>query len=343
MPQSFHITTSTLFRFVGIILGLFLLYFLGDIVLALVFAVIIASALEPAIEWLKKRRIPRIASVVLLYGVIALFFAAMVYLIFPLISEELRTVSFSFPLIQEELFRELSRFGELPFSSFFTEGSQLLFDAPEKFLQQLGGGVFNVASLFFGGIVSFVLIVVFSFYLATQEQGIENFLRLITPLKYETYALDVWQRSQKKLGYWVRAQILLGVLVGMLIFLGLTFLNVQYALLFALLAAVFEVIPVVGPILAAVPAVVTSFLVSPALGLFTVILYIAVQQIESSVIVPVVMKRAVGLSPLIVVLALVVGAKLGGILGILLAVPLTAIGAEFLNDWDKKKRALMPG
>ena len=115
-----------------------------------------------------------------------------------------------------------------------------------------------------------------------------------------------------------------------------------HSVVFAAVAAVFEIIPVAGPILAAVPAVSTAFLMSPLLGISTVILYIAIQQMESHIIVPVVMQKAVGLSPLIVVLALLVGGKLGGIFGILLAVPIAAVLVEFLNDWDKKKRALLP-
>ena len=119
-------------------------------------------------------------------------------------------------------------------------------------------------------------------------------------------------------------------------------MGVRHALTFAILAGIFELIPVAGPIFAAVPAVAVAFLSSPLLGLIVVGLYILVQQFESNVIVPVVMQKAVGLSPLIVVLALLVGARVGGFFGLLLAVPITAIVAEVVNDWDKKKRELIP-
>ena len=154
--------------------------------------------------------------------------------------------------------------------------------------------------------------------------------------------MDLWERSQKKLGKWLRTQMLLGAIVGLLIFFGLTILGIPHAFFFALIAAIFEIIPVVGPILAAVPAVAAAFLVSPVSSISVVALYVIVQQTESHIIVPVVMRRTIGLSPLVVVLALLAGAKLGGIFGILLAVPLTAISAELLNDWDKKKRAFLP-
>jgi len=340
--QRFSISTGTIVRFFAIILALAGLYFVRDIIFSLVFAVIVASAIEPGIEWLRRYKIPRILGVILIYlGAAFIFFFAS-YLIFPLLLEELRTVSASFPSVQHQILSEIERLGVIPFSSFFTQNAEVFLRVPSEYLGKLSGGVVDAASALFGGIFSFVLIVIFSLYLAAQEEGIQSFLRLITPLAYEPYVMDLWERSQRKLGRWLRAQFLLGAVVGVFIFFGLTLLGVRHALLFAVLAGVFEIIPVVGPILAAVPAVLIAFLTSPLLGVSTIVLYLVVQQAESHVIVPVIMRKAVGLSPLVVVLALLIGGKLGGIFGIILAVPFTVIGAELLNDWDKKKRALIP-
>ena len=340
--HSLNISTETLLRFFAIIIALAALYVISDIVFALIFAVIVASALEPAIRWLQRRKVPRILGVLLIYLGIAASAAFFIYLIFPLVAEELKTVSAAFPALQSKFLSEVEHLGVSSLPPFLSDNAQFLFRIPTEYAGKISGGVVSFASTVFGVIFSFALIIVFSFYLAAQEKGIENFLRLVTPLAHESYVLDLWARAQKKLGRWLQAQILLGAIVGFFIFFGLTLLGVRYALLFALLAAVFEIIPIVGPILAAVPAVSAALLVSPFLGISTVILFVAVQQMESHVIVPVVMRKAVGLSPLIVVLALIIGGKLGGIFGILLAVPLTTIGAEFLDDWDKKKRALMP-
>lgn len=318
------------------------MYIIRDILTALIFAVIIASAIEPSIEWLKSYRVPRLAGVVLVYVAIGAILFFSLYLVFPLFADEFRAISSTYPALQDRLISELQRVDILPFGEYFRENVEGVVQIPTEFFASLGGGIINFASAVFGGVFTFFLIVVFSFYLATQENGIENFLRLIAPVEYEPYLIDLWKRSQRKLGRWMRAQMLLGAIVGVLIFFGLTILGLEHAMFFAILAAIFEVIPVVGPILAAVPAVLVAVFISPALAIWVVILYIVVQQIESHVIVPVVMRTTVGLSPLIVVLALLIGAKLGGIFGILLSVPLTAIGAELINDWDKKKRALIP-
>lgn len=329
-------------RFFAVLLLLAGLYMILDIAAALFFAVIVASALQPAIAWLMRRGLPRILAVVLIYLAIAILLVILGYLIVPVFLEEISGFSVIYPRLLRQVQLGVSQASTLPILSLFGTDLKSALNLPVVSLGGVTEGILNTASAAFGGVFSFLLVIVFSFYLAAQEKGIENFLRLMTPLAYEPYALDLWDRSQKKLGKWLRTQMLLGALVGILIFFGLTLLGVDNALFFALIAALFEIIPVVGPILAAVPAAAAALLVSPFLGVLTIALYIAVQQIESHVIVPVVMRRTVGLSPLVVVLALLIGGRLGGIFGVLLAVPFTAIGAELLNDWDKKKRALIP-
>lgn len=347
MPKDYqilHISTSTIIRFFLVILGLALIYLMRDVIAALLFAVIIASAIEPGIQWFKKRSVPRILSVILIYLALIVFFILLTYLVFPLFFEEIKTIATSYPKISKRLVIGIDKIGVPAFVDEFKEDIvKRVLDIPSVYLEDLSGGVVNFASGIFGGVLSLVLIVVFSFYLATQEKGIENFLRMVTPLSYEPYIINLWSRAQAKLGKWLQGQALLGAIVGVFIFFGLTFLGIEHALFFAFLAAIFEIIPVVGPILAAVPAVITALLASPLTGMFTIILYTVVQQVESNVIVPVVMKKAVGLSPLVVILALVVGGKIGGIFGMILAVPVTAILAEILEDWDKKKRSLIPG
>lgn len=328
-------------RFVAIILGLVFFYYIYDILLSLLCAIIIASGLEPAIVWLKKQGVPRILGAILVYLMIAAFFVLLFYMILPILSEDVRILSTTYPQLEKNITAGLKQTSLLPFFSFFTDNADALLRVPSGYLGGLSEGPFNVAATIFGGLFSFALIVVSSFYLAAQEKGIEAFLRLASPLKYEAYIINLWERSQHKLGKWLRAQLVLGAIVGVFIFFGLTFLGVQQAFLFALLAGLFEIIPVAGPILAAIPAAATAFLQSPVLGLLTLLLYLVVQQTESHVIVPVVMRRVVGLSPLIVVIALLVGGRLAGVLGILIAVPLTTILAELIDDWDKKKREIM--
>lgn len=342
--QVLHISTSTIIRFFLVILGLGFIYVMRNVAAALLFAIILASALEPAIEWLKERRVPRILSVILIYLILTAAILLFIYLVLPLFLEEFQNLSTTYPMLRKKLMVGLDKIGTPTFIADFKDDIiKKILDIPTQYLEGFGGGVLTFLSGMFGGFLSFVLIIVFSFYLATQEKGIENFLRMVTPLSYEPYVLNLWNRAQKKLGKWLQGQALLGAIVGVFIFFGLTFLGVDHALFLAFLAGLFEIIPVVGPILAAVPAVMAGLLTSPLTGVLTIALYTIVQQVESNVIVPVVMKKAVGLSPLVVLLALVIGGEIGGLFGIILSVPITAVLAELLEDWDKKKRSLIPG
>ena len=135
----------------------------------------------------------------------------------------------------------------------------------------------------------------------------------------------------------MQGQILLGILVGVLVFLGLTILQVKYALLLAILSAIFELIPIFGPILAAIPAIAIAFLQGPSSALAVLILYVIIQQFENHLIYPVVVKKATGVPPILVILALIIGGKLGGFLGILLSVPLATVLMEIMNDIASKK------
>ena len=340
--QRVNISTSTIVRFFAIIFAMAVLFIIRNIIFSLIFAVIIASAIEPSIEWMKKRGIGRILAVIMIYTVFIMLAVFFSYLVLPLIIDELHIAATILTKLKHQILIGIEQAGGTAFGSFVAQNADIFLKAPLQYLSMFSQSAVASGSQVLRSLFTILLIFVFSFYLGTQEKGIDNFLRMVTPLKYEPYALDLWRRSQIKLGRWLRAQMLLGAIVGVFIFIGLTMLGVQQALLFAAITAVFEIIPVAGPILAAIPAVITGFLMSPLIGISIIALYIIVQQIESHIIVPVVMKKAVGLSPLVVVVALLIGAELGGIFGLLLAVPVTTVCAELLNDWERKKRRLIP-
>jgi predicted PurR-regulated permease PerM len=200
------------------------------------------------------------------------------------------------------------------------------------------GGAFTTLSAFFGGITSLLLIIVFSFYFSVQETGVDDFLRVVTPIKEQAYVLHLWKRSQAKIGKWMQGQVILGVIVAVLLYPGLLLLEVPNALLLAVLAGTFELIPVFGQILAAIPALAIAFADGGLTAALLVAgLYLIVQQFEAHLIYPVVVKKVVGVPPLMVILALLIGAKLAGFLGILLSVPIAAAIQEFLSDIDREK------
>lgn len=335
-----NITYASLLRVVLVGAIVAAAYVLREIVAALLFAVVVASAIEPAVHWFRRYGVPRILSVLIIYVTAAAILAGAIYLVVPALAGEFSAFLDSFPRYQRILLQELRGFRELPFANLFSENAESFILNPPFDLRTVGGNTLDFIVAVFGGIFSAIILVVVSFYLASQEEGIERFLRMVTPLSGEEYVIDLWARSQAKVGQWLRGQALLGLVIGVLVYLALTLLGIRYALSLAVLAAVFELIPIIGPILAAVPAVFLGFLSSPSLGLVVAVAYLVIQQTESHLLVPLVMQRTVGLNPLVVVVALLVGGKLGGILGVFLAVPIATIVVELLIDTDRRKRGL---
>ncbi len=332
-----HITAGsivTVFLF-GILAAL--LWFLRDIVLIVLTAVVIASAIEPGILALRRYRINRVFSVILIYVCVAVVFFGIVFLFIPPLVDDAVSFLTRLPATLAGLSLADATHGLLPdFSASFSPSDFIA--SISQTISATTGGVFTTLSAFFGGITSFVLIVVFSFYFSVQETGVDDFLRLVTPAQHQAYVLGLWKRSQDKIGKWMQGQLILGAIVGVLLYLGLTILGVPNALLLAVLAAVFELIPVFGQILAAVPAVAIGFVDGGVTGALLVAgLYLVVQQFEAHLIYPVVVKKVVGVPPLMVILSLIVGAKLAGFLGILLSVPIAGAIQELVADVERRK------
>lgn len=333
-----EIVTGSAFRIILFGLLLVFLYYLRDIVAVVLFSIVIASAIEPATHWFNKHRIPRVLGVIIVYLLVFSILGGVFYLIVPpLFSEVSDFISTSSLLGSQDLPQTVvGLLPSLPASaSEFLTG--LLLNIEDS-LGEAASGFFQATANIFGGAFSLVLIVVISFYLSVQEHGIENFLGIVTPRKYEGYVLDLWERSRQKIGRWLQGQLLLGVMVGVMVFLGLTILGVKYALFLAIIAAIFELIPMFGPIISAIPAVIIAFSQSPGMGLAVLVLYVLVQQFENHLIYPLVVRKTIGVPPLLVVMAVVVGARLGGIFGIILAVPVAAVLMEFIHDIAAKKK-----
>jgi predicted PurR-regulated permease PerM len=285
------------------------------------------------------RKIPRVLSVLAIYVVVIGLFMVLLFSFFPPLVDDISKFLNSLPNYIESLSIKAGELGQIPA---LQQGLQ---DMSTNFVSSFSGGVstatlgfFTTASAIFGGVLSFVLIIVLSFYLAVQEDGVANFLRIITPIEHESYVLDLWKRSQAKIGLWMQGQLILGILIGVLTYLGLSILGVPNALLLAVIAAVFELIPVFGPILAAVPAFILSISSGGiTMGLLVIGLYAIIQQFESQLIHPLVVKKIIGIPALIAIVALIIGAQIAGFLGILLSVPVAAVIMEYLSDIEKRK------
>jgi predicted PurR-regulated permease PerM len=331
-------------RFALIALGIFLIWVLRDLVLVIFTSIVIASFVESSIPYFRKIRIGRILAIVIVYITGVFLLAGLFYLFAPLLITEIYNFStFISSYVPDNLF--LNYFQNEAFSGAKDIVSNLssnvslatLLSTSKAFIANLSGGFFQTISIAFGSIFNFGLIMVLSFYFSIQEKGVENFLRIIIPIKHEEYIVDLWQRSRRKIALWLKGQMLLAVIITILTYLVLSLLGNQYALLLSIIAGVMEVIPY-GILIALVPAISFTFLSE---GITAALLvagaYVIIHQFEVFLFSPLVIKKIVGLSPIVVILAAVTGFELGGIWGLVLAIPVAVILMELISDVEKHK------
>lgn len=339
------VSTDTFVRAFLVASGFWALWTLRDLVLIIVTAVVLASAIEPAIRFLGRYHLPRIPSVLSVYTAIAGLIVGLFYAFVPPLASELIQFSEQIPGIANELdVKSLVGDGGVLKGGEALIGQVKSGASLQEVYATLSGfsagsqGVVGAVGAIFGGIFSFLLIVVLSFYFAVQERGIENFLRIVVPSKKEEYVISLWSRSRAKIGKWMQGQLLLGVLIFVLVYLGLTIFGIPYALVLALLAGIMELIPVFGPIISAIPGVGVAFATGGmTLAIIIAGFYLLVQQFESNLIYPLVVRKVVGVPPILVIIALIVGFNLAGFLGILISVPVAAAIMEFVEDMERKR------
>ncbi len=335
-------TPGAIIKTVAILFLVYLAYLIRDTLLIVLTSVVIASAVEPMTRWFMRHGIPRAPAVITIYLSVVIALSAIVATILPPLVQDVRNVVNTIPQYVASVNpADLERIPGL--TTLFDQVSTSVSSGElfEQFGSEAGQatlGFFQTAGTVFGGIFSFVLIIVISFYLAVQDDGVASFLKVVTPVKHEKYILDLWKRSQRKIGLWMQGQLLLGVIVGVLTYLGLTILGVNNALFLALIAACFELIPIFGPILAAIPAVGVALIQDGfTFGLIVLGLYLVIQQFENHLIHPLVVKKIIGIPSLLAILALIIGAQLAGFLGMIIAVPVAAALMEFLADVERDK------
>ncbi|TSD05810.1 MAG: hypothetical protein Greene07147_515 [Parcubacteria group bacterium Greene0714_7] len=340
-PLTINITPGSFWAGVGIGLLLWLLFFLRDLVLIVLTAIVLSSAVEPGVHWFVKKRFPRAVAVLSIYALIVGVFLGIIYLLLPPLVEEVRGFIVDLPQFLSSL-RIDSIFGGSTVSALQPfiphEFSAALLAQLQSFVIPTGQGALQAVYSIFGGIISFILIIILSIYFAFQETGVDDFLKIVIPVKHQHYALDLWKRSRHKIGLWMQGQLILSLIIGVLGYLWLSILQVPYAFLIAIFAACVEIIPMFGSLVSGTLAVIIGATTGGTqLALFVAGGFLVINLLQSNLIYPLVVKRVVGVPPLMVILAMIAGGQLAGFYGILLAVPLAAALQEFVTDIEKSK------
>lgn len=281
------------------------------------------SAFKPLVDYLERVHIPRVFSILVIYILIISFigFAAS-SLLPPLITQTIH--------LGERMPDYIIRV--LPFVQF---DSQVL----TQQIAPLGQNLISVTIGLFSNIIALFTLFVISFYFLIERKNLETQLANFMGEEGSKRLVNILTKIEERLGAWVRGQLLLALTIGLSTFIGLSLLGIPYTLALSILAGILEIIPIIGPIISAIPAILIALTISPFLALVTIALYFIIQQAEAHLIVPLVMQKAIGIPPVVTIIALLVGAKLSGIGGALLAIPVVVTLETIISEYLKLKES----
>jgi predicted PurR-regulated permease PerM len=313
----------------GVVITLMLLwaaYLVRDALLVIYISLLISIGLSPLVETLEQRRsrrqrLPRWAAILIIYLVLVGALIGVAILVIPPLVDQARELWAALPSLLHKGQQWLLERGWISRELTVQEAvQQTPVGGPDAV-----GTLVNAVWGLVGGIFGVVTILILTFYLLVDFDKIVRFFILLFPRAGRGRVRDATHRVTAKVSAWLGGQLLLAMIIGSSAALGLWLMGVPYFYVLALLAALGEMIPVIGPILSAVPAVIVALTVSPALGLAVTAFFVVQQQIENHLLVPKVMERQVGISAFVVITALLIGGSLLGIVGAVLAVPTAAI------------------
>jgi len=331
------IAPALIWKILAALLLVWLIILVKDILLIFFLALIIVSAAQPLVDKLEEKRIPRPLGTLAIFATFLGAFSLIIFFIMPVLVFETKQLGENAKTFLENTSSFLENATQIAANYRFEANFQQLIENLSLRLGESASGIFSNTLNFLAGLLKILVVFSLSFYMLAKKDGIKKFLQSILPQKHQPYVIDLTERIQFKMGRWLIGQASLIILIFLLDYLVLLLLNVPFALILALLGGFLEIIPYLGPTLAFIPAVLVAFSVSPFTALLVAIGYIAIQQTENYLITPLVMKKAVGLNPVVIILSLLIGAKLAGVLGVILAVPTaTAVGVYLKDVFNNK-------
>jgi predicted PurR-regulated permease PerM len=326
MSTQERVITISIKTILQIILTLVVLTFLWAIrdILALVFAALILAALmNPFAKWAEKYKVPRGVSVLLFYVLVFGGVAFAVSLALPQLVDQLGSLSTVVGKSWDVLAGGIESLRQFTVTHGLTENVQAGVSGLQGQGVALLEGAFSTLTGLFGSIAGLIVVLVMAYYMVVQEVQALRWFQNLLPDSYQNFTTHLLTRVQEKFGRWLIGQLSLCIIIGVVYYIGLRLIGVEGALVLAILGGFTEFIPYLGPILGAIPGVFAALSESPAIAIATAIFYVAVQQLEGHVLVPKIMQKAVGLNPVVSIVALLVGGKLFGMAGAILAIPVT--------------------
>jgi predicted PurR-regulated permease PerM len=329
-----NISWGSIFKVCVAIISLYILYLIKDIVVWFIFALVISTLFNFLIDSFEKKRVPRIVTATFLYFSIFILLSFFIYKTAPMFLSEVKEFSQNIPGYFRQVSPILEKFGVQ-----IAEDTKSFTSNLEIGLSGASQNVFNALFTIFGGVFSTIFIISLAFFISLEKGLVEKIVINFSSVKHHKYLHHLIERSKKKVGAWFISRIIGMFFVGVLTYFVLKTFNVNYAFILSLLVAIFDFIPMIGPIFGGLIVTFIVALTSPIQALFVLIAFIIIQILESNLLLPLLFKKFIGIPPSLVLISLVVGGKLWGILGAILIIPLVGIIFEVLNDYlEKSKR-----
>jgi len=320
----FEITTWTIVKFFLVAIGFTLLYFVRDVVALFFIVLILVATFSPTVKiW--QKYIGRTLSIVALFLILLAAIFIVVYIIIPPLVTQTAQLAQNIP----DYFRNTN------FTSIRSHipNIQSTLDNLSSNLGALTSNIFNFTAGIIRGVFAILMVFILTFYFLIDEVNVKKFISSLFQNNHREQAIGIMNKIVAKVGSWFRGQMFLGLTIFIIDFIGLSILGVPYALILAIISGLLELIPTIGPIISGTIAALVALTVSPWLALLVIGMYLLVQLLENILIVPKVMQKAVGISPVVILLALLVGAKLMGIVGAILSIPLAASLSVVILEW----------
>lgn len=352
--QKIDISTSSVAWGTIVIFGLaalaWFLMQISSILILFFIAGFVAMLINPIVDSWQRFGVPRAVSVLIIYIVFLALVGLVLAALIPILTREIPNIAnqvlaavqqyvpVDTSFVRAQLFEFQSYLSDIQ-KNLSQENIAAGFDFISAISKNASAILVSVA----GGVFNFVLVLVIAFFMLLEENGMKRFMLALLPSRYHAYAAEKISVVEDKFGHWIRGQLLLMLAMFVISYICLSILGIDYALSLALLSGFAELLPIVGPLMAYIPAVIIALSQDGlTMALIVTALYIGFQQLEGNVLVPLIMKRAVGLSPVVVMFAMFVGASfpayINPIVGIILAVPVaTAISVFIMEYADKKK------
>jgi predicted PurR-regulated permease PerM len=320
MFRKIEISLRTVIVTLAILAGLWLIIQIRDILFLLFIAFLLATALYPLVVLLEKIRIPRLLAILIVYAVIFGVFGIFVVSSIPTLVTQTTKLVEELPAVVAKV---------LPYWN-------INLTAVVTQLAPLGENVVNFTVGIFSNIITTVMVLVFTFYFLLERRRIKKIIADTFGEPIADRSITILRAIELRLGAWVRGELILMISIGLVVYIGLMILHVDFALPIAIVSGVLEIIPNIGPIISAIPAVLIGLSMSPLVALSVIVLYVIVHQVEGNIVVPIIMKQSVGLSPLVSILALLIGGRLAGVTGAVVAVPVLLVCQVLIQYFTKK-------